>query len=441
MQRVTFYTLGCKLNFAETGTLRESFEERNYEVVPYGDPADVAVINTCTVTEEADRKCRQVIRRALRANPEAFVIVTGCFAQLQPETIATIPGVDAVLGANEKFQLFNLIDTFSKREKTQIEVSCIDEVNSFGPAYNAGDRSRAFLKIQDGCDYSCSFCTIPLARGKSRSQPIAATVNQARRIAEKGYREIVLSGVNIGLFGLDNGESLLDLLEQLDGVSGIDRYRISSIEPNLLTNQIIDFVSSSCRFQPHFHIPLQSGDDYVLGKMRRRYKRHVYKERVEYIKNKMPQACIGVDIIVGFPAETPDRFENTFNFIQELPVSYLHVFTYSERPDTNAVYQVKENLLTPVPKSERTLRNKRLRVLSEKKRAAFYKQHLGQERLVFWENGNKNGVMHGFTDNYIKVEHAFDESRANSIERVYLDRLLSSGHVQTTSASEFISIL
>ena len=441
MQRVTFYTLGCKLNFAETGTLRESFEERDFEVVPYGDPADVAVINTCTVTEEADRKCRQVIRRALRANPDAFVIVTGCFAQLQPETIAGIQGVDAVLGANEKFQLFNLIDDFSKKERTQVEVSCIDDVNSFGPAYNAGDRSRAFLKVQDGCDYTCSFCTIPLARGKSRSQSISATVEQAHRIAEKGYKEIVLSGVNIGLFGDDSNESLLDLLHQLDDVPGIDRYRISSIEPNLLTNEIIDFVSTSRHFQPHFHIPLQSGDDYVLGKMRRRYRRHVYEERVAYIINRMPHACIGADVIVGFPAETQDRFENTFKFIQELPVSYLHVFTYSERPDTHAVLRLENKDFEPVPKPERSVRNKKLRILSEKKRAAFYTHHLGQERLVFWENSNKNGKMNGFTDNYIKVERTFDEARAHTIERVYLDSILPSGHVSARSEDEFISLL
>nr|MBX2818445.1 MiaB/RimO family radical SAM methylthiotransferase [Rhodothermaceae bacterium] len=288
MQRVTFYTLGCKLNFAETGTLRESFEDRSYEVVPFGEAADVAVINTCTVTEEADRKCRQVIRRALKANPDAFVVVTGCYAQLQPETIASIEGVDAVLGANEKFRLFNLIEDFSKNERTQIEVSCIDDITHFGPAYNAGDRSRAFLKIQDGCDYSCSFCTIPLARGKSRSQSIANTIDQAHQIVEKGYKEIVLSGINIGLFGEDTGESLLTLLQGLDAIDGIERYRISSIEPNLLSNNIIDFVAHSTHFQPHFHIPLQSGDDFVLGKMRRRYRKEVYKDRVTYIKRMLP---------------------------------------------------------------------------------------------------------------------------------------------------------
>ena len=440
MKRVSLYTLGCKLNFAETGTLRESFEERNYEVVQFGEPSDVAVINTCTVTEEADRKCRQTIRRALRANPDAFVIVTGCYAQLQPDHIASIEGVDAVLGAGEKFQLFNLIDDFTKRERTQIEVSCIDDVDNFGPAYNAGDRSRAFLKIQDGCDYSCSFCTIPLARGKSRSASLSQTVQEAKSIAERGYSEIVLSGVNIGLFGQDNDTSLLDLFHELDQVKGINRYRISSIEPNLLENSIIDFVANSQRFQPHFHIPLQSGDNFILGKMRRRYKREIYTDRVARIKTRMPHACIGADVIVGFPGETDVHFETTFNFIADLPISYLHVFTYSERPDTVAVELMDEGSLSPVHKSIRSQRNKKLRLLSKKKRTAFYRVHLGQERPVFWENGQKKDKMYGFTDNYIKVEAPYNATRVHTIEPIVLRDLLPSGHVGT-SEQEFIPLL
>ena len=440
MQRVTFYTLGCKLNYAETGTLRKSFEDRDYQVVPFGDAADVAVINTCTVTEEADRKCRQVIRRALKANPDAFVIVTGCYAQLQPETIASIDGVDAVLGANEKFRLFNIIDDFSKKERTQVEVSCIDDVTHFGPAFNAGDRSRAFLKVQDGCDYSCSFCTIPLARGKSRSQSIDATLDQAREIIEKGYKEIVLSGINIGLFGEDTGESLLDLLAGIDAIEGIERVRISSIEPNLLTNKIIDFVAHSQHFQPHFHIPLQSGDDTVLGKMRRRYKRVVYKDRVSYIKKMLPHACIGADVIVGFPAEDQERFTNTVQFIETLPISYLHVFTYSERPDTVAVDHVEQNHYQPVPKSERSRRNKTLRLLSDKKKAAFYRAHRGQTRPVFWEASQKGENMYGFTDNYIKVERPFDPERVHTVEEIKLGDLLPSGFM-SPAESEYISLI
>lgn len=440
MNRVAFYTLGCKLNFAETGTLRQTFEANEFDVVPFGEPADVTVINTCTVTEEADRKCRQIIRRALRANSDTFVIVTGCYAQLQPEEIAQIEGVDAVLGAQEKFQLFNILEDFQKQDQTQVKVSCIDDVTTFGPAYSAGDRSRAFLKIQDGCDYSCAFCTIPLARGKSRSQLIAATVAQAEKIAAQGYKEIVISGVNIGLYGKDTGESLLALLHRLDAIEGIERYRISSIEPNLLTDDIIAFVAHSRAFQPHFHIPLQSGDNEVLGKMRRRYKRKVYTNRVESIIRLMPDACIGVDVIVGYPAETPERFENTFNYLHELPISYLHVFTYSERPNTVAVAQLGTDHLKPVPKSERNRRNKRLRLLSEKKRLVFYRQHLGESRPVFWEDAQKEGFMHGFTDNYIRVVRPYDASRVHSVEYVHLDSISDKGHVRIQNDA-FVSLI
>ncbi len=439
MARVAFHTLGCKLNFAETGTLQDAFTERAYHTVAFGEPAEVTVINTCTVTEEADRKCRQVIRRALRANPDTFVVVTGCYAQLQPEAIASIPGVDAVLGADEKFRLFDLLQDFEKGDRTQVHVSCIDDAAAFGPAYSAGERTRAFLKVQDGCDYTCAFCTIPLARGKSRSQSIAETVRQANVIAARGVREVVLSGVNIGLFGNDTGESLLGLLQALDGVEGIARYRISSIEPNLLTDTIVDFVAGSRAFAPHFHIPLQSGDDRVLGTMRRRYRRDVYARRVATIKERMPHACIGADVIVGFPAETDASFEETHAFLHALPVSYLHVFTYSERPDTHAVDQLDRIAEAPIPKGERTRRNRRLRILSEKKRAAFYREHLGTTRPVLWEHA-QGRTMLGFTDNYVRVEAPFDEERVERIEPAYLADVAPSGHVRAGDPA-FLSLL
>ncbi|MEZ4701383.1 MAG: tRNA (N(6)-L-threonylcarbamoyladenosine(37)-C(2))-methylthiotransferase MtaB [Rhodothermales bacterium] len=440
MARVTFYTLGCKLNFAETGALQDAFAERGFAPVAFGEPADVTVVNTCTVTDEADRKCRQVIRRALRANPETFVIVTGCYAQLQPDTIAAIPGVDAVLGAGEKFRLFDVLSSFEKGETSQIHVSCIDDIEVFGPAYNAGERTRAFLKIQDGCDYACAFCTIPLARGRSRSQSIEATVEQAHAIAGRGFREIVLSGVNIGLFGADSGEDLLDLLRRLDAVDGIARYRISSIEPNLLTDAIIDFVAASRAFQPHFHLPLQSGDDEVLGRMRRRYRRSVYTERVERIKAAMPHAGIGADVIVGFPAETDAHFETTAQYLTDLPVSYLHVFTYSERPNTVAVDRLERIGETPVPVPTRTRRNRRLRLLSEKKRQAFYREHLGQRRPVLWEHARHGGLVHGFTDNYIRVEAPHTSGRDDRIEDVLLSAIGENGHVVAGDPA-FISLL
>ena len=445
MPRVSFYTLGCKLNYAETSTLQRDFEARRFETVSFGAAADVTVINTCTVTEEADRKCRQTVRRALRANPDAFIIVTGCYAQLQPDVLAAIEGVDAVLGASEKFRLFHLIDEFWKGEATQIAVSCIDEATTFGPAFSSGERTRAFLKVQDGCDYGCAFCTIPLARGRSRSQSVAETVRQAHDLAAQGYREIVLSGINIGLYGEDlrgedQGSSLLPLLQALDEIDGIDRYRISSIEPNLLTDDLIDFVAASRRFQPHFHLPLQSGDDYVLGKMRRRYRRGLYAERVAHIKRFMPHAGIGADVIVGFPAEDEARFETTYRFIQDLPLAYLHVFTYSERANTVAVNQPERAGGTSVPKAERSQRNRMLRILSEKKRHAFYQAHLGDVRPVLWEEAERSGAMHGFTDNYIKVGRPYEAARVGQIEDVRLGALAEDGTV-TAEEAAFVSLL
>ncbi|GMQ82284.1 MAG: tRNA (N(6)-L-threonylcarbamoyladenosine(37)-C(2))-methylthiotransferase MtaB [Rhodothermia bacterium] len=437
MRSVSIHTLGCKLNFAESGTLKKQFQNRQYDVVPFGAPSDVTVINTCTVTEEADRKCRQVVRRAIRSNPETFVVVTGCYAQLQPEEIAAIPGVDAVLGANEKLQLFNYIDAFKKTEKTQVSVSCVDDVNAFGPAYASGDRTRAFLKVQDGCDYVCSFCTIPFARGKSRSAAIDDIVGQAHEIGDAGCKEIVISGVNIGLFGRDTEERLMDLIAALDEVESIERFRISSIEPNLLTDDIIGFVAGSRRFMPHFHMPLQSGDDEILGKMKRRYRSDRYRDRVLKIKGVMPHACIGVDVIVGFPGETDAHFRRTQDFLTDLPVSYLHVFSYSERPLSSA-----SSVVTgfSVPKSERSRRNNVLRLLSERKRTAFYVDNLGTNRTVLWEHSDKKGYQLGFTDNYIRVERASDGVLNELLEMVFLDSVSTSGNVQI-GEPEFVTLI
>lgn len=426
MPSVAFHTLGCKLNFAETGTIAQQFRQRDWQIVDLGDSADVVVLNTCTVTEEADRKARQTIRRALRANPEACVIVTGCFAQLRPEQVAEIDGVDVVLGATEKFDVFRYVDAFRKYEETQVSVSCIDDVTEFGAAVSSSERTRAFLKVQDGCDYSCSFCTIPAARGRSRSARVSDMVKQASELAADGFSEIVLSGVNIGLFGLDNGNDLLTLLRALDAVDSMERYRISSIEPNLLTNDIIEFVAASRAFMPHFHIPLQSGDNAVLGDMRRRYRGDVYTERVEHIKHVMPHAAIGADVIVGFPTETRDSFDTTRMFLTDLPVSYLHVFTYSERPGTVAVDALGGS---PVPKKERSQRNRELRMLSAKKQTAFYREHAGTHRDVLWERAAEGDLQTGFTDNHIRVEALYDPNRVGSVERVHLGSPTQNGRL------------
>ena len=419
MPRATVHTLGCKLNYAESSTLTRDLEALGYACVPFGEPADVTIINTCSVTDEADRKCRQSIRRALRFNPGAFLVVTGCYAQLKPDEIARIPGVDLVLGAREKAALPHYLAALDKREQPHVAVSCIGEATRFQAAFSSAERTRAFLKVQDGCDYGCSFCTIPLARGRSRSADPAEIVAQARRIAALGRREIVLSGVNIGLFGADTGASLLDLLRALDAVEGIARYRISSIEPNLLTPEIIRFVAASGRFMPHFHIPLQSGDDHVLGKMRRRYRRELYADRLAEILAAMPHACVGADVIVGFPAETEAHFENTRAFIEDLPLAYLHVFTYSERRDTVAVDRPDLVGEAPPP-AERSRRNRALRLLSDRKRRAFYGRFLGEARPVLWEADHHDGRMHGFTDNYIRVSRPYDERYAGRIETVRL---------------------
>lgn len=426
---VSFYTLGCKLNYSETSAIGRQFTAAGYHELAFDAGADIYVINTCSVTEFADRKCRQIVRRALRYNPEALVVVVGCYAQLKPQEIAEIPGVDLVLGAAEKFRILDYIDELSKSSgKGWVQAGEVKEANTFVDAFSFGDRTRSFLKVQDGCDYKCTFCTIPLARGRSRSDTVEQVVANARRIADTGVQEIVLTGVNIGDFG--NGTEVIegarpkkdalfiDLIQALEEVEGIARFRISSIEPNLCTPEIIDFVAQSKRFVPHFHMPLQSGNNKQLRQMRRRYQRELYAERVQLIKVAMPHACIGVDVIVGFPGETEADFLESYRFINDMDISYLHVFTYSERPNTPAA-----EMGDSVPMAERRRRNQMLTILSQKKRRHFYEQHLGQTRPVLFEAGKISGRMSGFTDNYIRVDLPLSTEYLNTIWSVYLDEI------------------
>lgn len=428
MKTFTFYTLGCKLNFSESSSISRMFEAQQMSKNNFEDGADIYIINTCSVTENADKKCRKVVKEALKKNPSAFIAIIGCYAQLKPKEIANIPGVDAVLGASEKFKILDLIKDFNKKEKILIYNQSIDQPLSFEHSWSANDRTRTFLKVQDGCDYGCSFCTIPLARGKSRSDSIESIVASAKEIAQTDVNEVVLTGVNIGDFGIIDDvrqESFADLVYQLDEVEGIDRIRISSIEPNLLKDEIIEFVSQSKRFVPHFHIPLQSGSNAVLGLMRRRYRRELYASRIEKIKSLMPHCCIGVDVIVGFPGETEEHFLETYQFLNELDVSYLHVFTYSERNNTHALN------LTPVIDSKvRQKRSKMLRILSEKKRRAFYEQHLDSVHDVLFEQSDEKTEMHGFTANYIKVVTEFDPLLVNEIIPYKLKSINDEGLVE-----------
>lgn len=425
MKKVGFYTLGCKLNFSETSAIGRQFDAEGYARVPFHEAADVYLINTCSVTDNADKKCRKVVRQALKANPEAYVVVVGCYAQLKPQEIAEIPGVDLVLGAAEKFRLFEVVDEFVKADKGKVIASKISEANTFIPAFSHGERTRSFLKIQDGCDYKCSFCTIPLARGKSRSDSLENVLANARRLAEEGVKEIVLTGVNLGDYGKGQPEDFYDVVRAIDGVEGIERIRISSIEPNLLTDEIIAYVAKSQRFMPHFHIPLQSGNNDMLSIMRRRYRRELYAERVAAIKAHMPHACIGVDVIVGHPGESEQRFLDCYQFLSDLDVSYLHVFTYSERDNTHAI-----TLPDAVPVSVRNTRNEMLRILSEKKRRHFYEQFLGQSRLILWEEEVSEGKLHGFTDNYIKAVAPYDPLLVNEIRPFRLLDIDGEGHVR-----------
>ena len=430
-KKAAFHTLGCKLNFAETSTIARQIIDSGYQKVNFDEAAQVYVINTCSVTENADRECKLHVKRALKANPGGLVIVIGCYAQLKPEEISTITGVDLVLGAKEKFNILSYLKDLEKSENHALVHSCeIEEADFFIGSYSIGDRTRAFLKVQDGCDYKCTYCTIPLARGISRSDTIENVVKNAKEISQKNIKEIVLTGVNIGDYG--KGEfgnkthehTFLELISALDLVEGIERIRISSIEPNLLKDECIDLVAQSKSFVPHFHIPLQSGSDDLLKKMKRRYLTKLYSERILKIKDVLPNACIGVDVIVGFPGETEVYFFDTYNFLNSLPISYLHVFTYSERENTEAAFM--ENAV-PIP--ERKRRNKMLRILSEKMKMAFYETQLGKTLPVLWEHENKNGFMFGFTENYVRVQKPFDEKSINQIEELELNKIESDGTV------------
>lgn len=437
---VAFHTLGCKLNYSETSALARLFEGQGYLPVKFEEGADIYVLNTCSVTEQADKECQKIVRQALRRQPDAFVVVTGCYAQLKPHEIADIPGVDLVLGAGEKFRILDYVDDLSKAQgKGMVHAGEVREVNTFTASFSFGDRTRSFLKVQDGCDYKCSFCTIPQARGASRSDTVESVLQNARQIAAGGAKEIVLTGVNLGDFG--NGTEVIegtrvkkealfiDLIRQLDQIDEVSRFRISSIEPNLLTDEIISFVAESSRFMPHFHVPLQSGNDKQLRDMRRRYRRDLYAERVALAKRLMPHVCIGCDVIVGFPGETEADFLETYAFLQMLDVSYLHVFTYSERANTPAA-----EMHGVVPVEERRRRNQALRGLSEMKRRAFYDEHAGTERPVLFEQHKNRALLSGFTDNYVKIEMPFEEGKLNTIAPVFLEKLGADGEAVVSRA-------
>lgn len=410
-----YYTLGCKLNFSETSTIGKTLREAGVRTARKGEKADICVVNTCSVTEMADKKCRQAIHRLIKQHPGAFVVVTGCYAQLKPDAVAKIDGVDIVLGAEQKKDLLQYLGTLQKHEVGEAHISATKDIRAFVPSCSRGDRTRYFLKVQDGCDYYCSYCTIPFARGRSRNGTVASMVNQARQVAIEGGKEIVLTGVNIGDFGKSTGETFFDLVKALDEIEGIERYRISSIEPNLLTDEIIDFVSQSKRFMPHFHIPLQSGSDDVLKLMRRKYDTALFASKIAKIKEVMPHAFIGVDVIVGTRGETDDFFEDAYNFIADLEVTQLHVFSYSERPGTQALKI--EHIVTP---DEKHRRSQRLLALSDEKTHAFYAQYVGKSMKVLLEKSKPGTPMHGFTDNYIRVEIPQDESLDNTIVTLHL---------------------
>jgi threonylcarbamoyladenosine tRNA methylthiotransferase MtaB len=435
MKKVAFYTLGCKLNYSETSTISRMFEQKGYAKVDFTEKPDIFIINTCSVTENADKKCHKIVREARNISPNAYVAIIGCYAQLKPQEISEIPGVDAVLGAAEKFRLVELLDGFVRKPTAQIFASDIEAANKFNTSYSLHDRTRTFLKVQDGCDYSCSFCTIPLARGNSRSDSISNIVKIASEIGQTEVREIVLTGVNTGDFGIQQGirvERFADLAKALDHVQGIDRFRISSIEPNLLTDEIIEFVAESNLFVPHFHIPLQSGSNKILKLMRRRYQRELYVSRVEKIKELMPHCCIGVDVIVGFPGETDEDFKETYQFLNELDISYLHVFTYSERENTLAA----DMLDTSVPAQKRSERSKMLHILSDKKRRKFYEDNIGSEAKVLFENDVEKGNIHGFTENYIRVTAKYDPILINELRSVRLTGINQAGLMEVEESNQ-----
>ena len=430
-KKVAFYTLGCKLNFSETSTIARNFQNEGFDRVDFEEVADMYVINTCSVTENADKQFKQIVRKAMKLNNKAFVAAVGCYAQLKPEELAAVDGVDLVLGATEKFKITDYINDLSKNDFGEIHSCEIEQADFYVGSYSIGDRTRAFLKVQDGCDYKCTYCTIPLARGISRSDALENVLKNASDISKQGIKEIVLTGVNIGDYG--KGEfgnkkhehTFLDLVKALDGVEGIERLRISSIEPNLLKNETIDFVSKSRTFVPHFHIPLQSGSNEILAKMKRRYQREVYTDRVDNIRKVMPHACIGVDVIVGFPGETDEHFLETYNFLSEMDISYLHVFTYSERDNTEAA-----TMEGVVPMNVRNKRSKMLRGLSVKKRRAFYESQIGSNRTVLFESENKEGYIHGFTENYVKVKTPWNPELVNTLHKINLTKIDEDGCVR-----------
>ena len=432
-KKVAFYTLGCKLNFSETSTIARNFVDEGFKRVPFEETADVYVINTCSVTDNADKRFKTIVKNALKKNHDAFLIAVGCYAQLKPEELAAVDGVDLVLGATEKFNVTSYINDLTKNNIGEVHSCEISEADFYVGSYSIGDRTRAFLKVQDGCDYKCTYCTIPLARGISRSDTLENVINNAKEISSKGIKEIVLTGVNIGDYG--KGEfgnkkhehTFLELVKKLDEVEGIHRLRISSIEPNLLKDETIDFVSKSSSFVPHFHIPLQSGSDELLKKMKRRYLLKTYTDRVAKIKKVMPNACIGVDVIVGFPGETDELFLETYNYLNEMNISYLHVFTYSERPNTEAV-----NFEGIIPKKTRAKRSKMLRGLSAKKRRSFYESQLGNTATVLFENENKEGFINGFTENYVKVKTPWKPKLANTLKSIILKEIDQDGLVRFT---------
>ena len=433
MSLVAIHTLGCKLNFSESSTIVRQLEKNGFTRVDFTEKADIYIINTCSVTDNADKKCRNTVKGVLKQNPNAYVVVIGCYAQLKPKEISGIPGVDMVLGAAEKFNMIEHLHSLEKETNAIVHNKNIKETQDFVPAYSMGDRTRSFLKVQDGCDYFCSFCTIPLARGKSRNVSIQETVAKAKEVASKNIKEIVLTGVNIGDFGAiqDYNETFYDLLVKLDKVEGIDRFRISSIEPNLLSDEIIDFVAQSNKIVPHFHIPLQSGNDEILTKMRRKYLSSLYEERISRIKSKMPNCCIGVDVIVGFPGESEEHFLSTYDFINSLDVSYLHVFPYSERNNTTA-----KKLPNKVSKSEKTDRAQRLRILSAKKKRHFYESQISKTMSVLWEEENHGGdLMQGFSENYIRFEAPYDSNKVNKIDQLIFKEIAVSGLASSRTQS------
>ena len=423
-KKVAFHTLGCKLNFAETSTISRSFPEEKFERVPASSKADIYIINTCSVTSTADKKCRQAIKKFINLSPGAFIAVIGCYAQLKPLEISSIPGVDLVLGTNEKFEISEYVNGFIKKNKTEIHSCNLNSTNSFSPSYSLGDRTRSFLKVQDGCDYWCSYCTIPLARGRSRNPEISTIISEAKHIAGRGVKEIVLTGVNIGDFGKSTGDSFTGLLKELIKVQGIERFRISSIEPNLLTYELIELTLQNKKILPHFHIPLQSGSDKILGLMRRRYTRDTFTDKIKLIMGKLPLAGIGADVIVGFPGESDSDFDDTYSLLEETPLSYLHVFTYSERPGTMA-----ENLPMKVLYKVKEKRSKSLISLSQKKNYIFNKLNIGQITNVLFESTRNEGLITGFTSNYIRVEHRWESRLTGQIKKVRLNKISPSGRI------------